>query len=58
MPNSCMFSAHFSHLHIVGQKTVQNNFSKADELLLTGVKNGEENDIMDPVNSCTVLPSV
>lgn len=37
-----MFTAHFSHVHIVGQKSVQNNFSKADELLLTGVKNGKK----------------
>lgn len=32
-------------MHIVGQKTVQNNFSEADELLLTGVKNGKNNTI-------------
>lgn len=40
MPDSCMFTAHFSHMHVVSQKTAQNNFSEADELLLTDVKNG------------------
>lgn len=38
MQKSWMFTAHFSHVHFVGQKTVRNSFSQSDELLLTGVK--------------------
>lgn len=53
-----MFAAHFSHMNIVGQKIIQNNFSKADELLLTGDKNGKKCDTMVLVNSCMLLPSV
>lgn len=57
MPDSCMFTAHSSHMHVVNQKTAQSNFSEADEMLLTDVKNGLKNYTIDLTNSCTVLPT-